>query len=52
MDIKKKLEADFNSALCRSYGGRRNRRPCWGVKKRRPASPHKDFERTAAEIGG
>ena len=37
--------ADFNSALRRGYGGRRDRRPCWNVKKRRPASPHKDFER-------
>ena len=44
--------ADFNSALCRGYGRRRDRRPCGDVPQRRPAPPHKDFERIAAEIGG
>ena len=42
----------FNSALRRGYGGRRDRRPCGDVPQRRPASPHKDFERIAAKIGG
>ena len=44
--------ADFNSALRRGCGGRRDRRPCGDVPQRRPAPPHKDFERTAAQIGG
>ena len=26
--------------------------PCGDVPQRRPAPPHKDFERTAAQIGG
>src|SRR5699024_2691628 len=44
--------ADFNSALCRGYVGRRDRRPCGDVPQRRPASPHKDLERITAKIGG
>ena len=44
--------ADFNSALRCGYGGRRDRQPGGDVPQRRPAPPHKDFERTAAEIGG
>ena len=43
--------ADFNSALRCGYGGRRDRRPCGDVPQRRPAPPHKGFERTAAQIG-
>ena len=48
---EQQILADFNSALRCGYGGRRDRRPCGNVPQRRPAPPHKDLERIAAEIG-